>query len=168
MEIVSLNGRWQFKQAGSTHTNWLEATVPGCVHTDLLAAGAIPDPYYRDNERQVMWIGETDWLYRRTFSVTAEWLRHDHVCLRCDGLDTLATIWLNGRQLARADNMFRAWEFDARPFLHPGDNDIEIRFDSALVYGQARLAERYIHSWSTDDHKLPGGNYVRKSQCNFG
>jgi beta-mannosidase len=167
MNQLSLNGRWQFKQANQEN-NWLDATVPGCVHTDLLAIDQIPDPYYRDNEHQVMWIGETDWVYRRAFTVTAEYLRHNHILIHCAGLDTLATICVNGTELGRTDNQFRTWEFDVKEVLREGENEIEIRFDSALNYGQERLKERYIHSWSTDDHKLPGGNYVRKSQCNFG
>ncbi|MBK9050302.1 MAG: glycoside hydrolase family 2 protein [Chloroflexi bacterium] len=168
MQTVTLNGQWQVKQATQADEAWLAATVPGCVHTDLLAAAAIPDPFYRDNEHQVMWIGEVDWVYRRTFTVAADLLQHERVLLQCAGLDTLATLWLNGTQLGQTDNMFRTWEFEVKPLLRPGDNEIVVRFDSALRYGQAKLAERYIHSWSTESHKLPGGNYVRKSQCNFG
>lgn len=166
MQTINLNGEWQFRQLGQDA--WQPATVPGCVHTDLLEAGAIPDPYYRDNERDLQWIGETDWEYRRSFRVDAEALARERVLLRCAGLDTLATIWVNGLELGRTANQFRAYEFDVRDLLQAGENEIRIRFDSALNYGQAKLAERYIHSWSTEEHKLPGGNYVRKSQCNFG
>ena len=168
MEILSLNGRWQVKPASQAETEWLAAEVPGCVHTDLLAAGKIPDPFYRDNEQQVLWIGETDWVYRRTFHVDEVMLAEESVLLHCAGLDTLATVWLNSVELGRADNMFRTWEFDAKPHLQPGENELLIQFDSPLVYGQKKLEERYIHSWSTDHHKLPGGNYVRKAQCHFG
>ncbi len=70
--------------------------------------------------------------------------------------------------MGETDNMFRTWTFDVKELLHEGENEIEVGFASALNYGQARLAERYIHSWSTDSHKLPGGNWVRKEQCNFG
>lgn len=168
METVTLNGRWQVKQIEKSNAEWLAAAVPGCIHTDLLATGAIPDPFYRDNEQSVMWVGETAWLYRRTFSVSSELLQHDRILLHCAGLDTLATIWLNGLELGRTDNMFRTWQFDVGSILVPGDNEIRVRFDSALRFGQEKLAQHYIHSWSTDTHKLPGGNYVRKAQCNFG
>lgn len=168
MKTITLNGRWQVKQATQADSEWLPATVPGCVHTDLLAAAVIPDPFYRDNEQQVLWVGETGWTYWRALQVPAELLRHDRVLLRFHGLDTLATIWLNGAELGRTDNMFRTWEFDVRPRLQPGENEIVVRFDSALRFGQEKLAQRYIHSWSTDSHKLPGGNYVRKAQCHFG
>lgn len=166
MEILRLNGRWQFKQ--TTTDAWQPATVPGCVHTDLLANGMIPDPFYRDNELQVMWVGEADWVYRRSFTVTADFLAHEQVLLRCEGLDTLATIWLNGQEVGHTNNAFRTWEFDGRPFLHPGDNEIEIRFASAVNAAAAKLNERYIHGWGFGVDKLPGGNYLRKSQCNFG
>ncbi len=168
METVTLNGRWKVKQITQTDSDWLTAAVPDCIHTDLLAAGLIPDPFYRDNEQLVMWVGESDWLYRRTFAVSPELLGHDRVLLRCEGLDTLATVWLNGVELGQMDNMFRTREFAVGSILRPDDNEILVRFDSALRIGQEKLAQRYIHSWSTDTHKLPGGNYVHKAQCHFG
>ena len=66
------------------------ATVPGCVHTDLLAAGLIEDPYLDDNELRQGWIGRTDWGYRTTFDRPAA--GQDRVDLVCDGLDTVATL----------------------------------------------------------------------------
>jgi beta-mannosidase len=153
---------------GEIDAERLPAAVPGCVHTDLLAAGEIPDPFYGDNELQVQWVGETDWLYRRDFEVPETFLTHEQVLLRCEGLDTLTTIWLNGREIGHTDNMFRTWEFDLKDTLQAGKNEIEIRFDSAVRAGQARLAQRYIHNWGTDDHKLPGGNYIRKAAYHFG
>ena len=168
MEVIDLNGRWQVKQIEMPDAEWLAATVPGSIHTDLLAAGLIPDPFYRDNEKSVMWVGEAAWLYRRTFTISPELLEHDQLLLHCDGLDTLATLWLNGRELGQTANMFRIWEFNVRSLLKPGENELTIRLDSALRAGQEKLAQHYIHSWSTDTHKLPGGNYVRKAQCHFG
>ena len=162
----SLNGSWEFSQIQSG--NWQPATVPGCVHTDLLAVGEIADPYYRDNELSLLWIGETDWLYRKRFTLPADYLKHPQIGLCCHGLDTLADITLNGQRVGQTDNQFRTWTFEVKNWLQPGENELIIHFKSALRYGQAKLAERYIHSWSTDTHKLPGGNYVRKSQCNFG
>jgi beta-mannosidase len=166
MEKVSLNGRWQLHKTNETET--IPATVPGCVHTDLLAAGKIPDPYYRDNELEVQWIGETDWTYRRTFAVTADFLTHERLLLHCAGLDTLATVAVNGHMLGKTDNQFREWEFDVKEVLRPGENEIVVDFAAPLPYGRARLEERFLPSWSTDSHKLPGGNWLRKSQCNYG
>ena len=99
----SLTGAWQFRQAsrGRRRSRWLPATVPGGAHTDLLALGRIPDPFVGDNERRVQWVAEADWEYRCQFAVTPELLRQPHIWLVCDGLDTLATVSLNGHVLGQ-------------------------------------------------------------------
>src|SRR3990172_8935168 len=121
MHTINLIGEWQFRQLGQDA--WQPATVPGCVHTDLLAASAIPDPYFRDNERDLQWIGEVDWEYWRSFRVEAEALARERVLLRCAGLDTLATIWVNGAELGRTANQFRAYEYDVKTLLQAGENE---------------------------------------------
>ncbi|HUW33590.1 MAG TPA: glycoside hydrolase family 2 protein [Planctomycetota bacterium] len=132
---LDLAGEWTLSQAGKRDR--IRATVPGCVHADLLAAGKIDDPFHRDNELSVQWIGETDWIYSRSFTVPAGLLKCDRVLLRCDGLDTLAVIKFNGKTIARTDNMFRTWEFDVRSALKPGTNRIEIRFSSPIPKSKA-------------------------------
>ena len=107
MKTQSLSGAWQFRQAETDE--WLPATVPGGVHTDLLALGRIPDPFVGDNERRVQWVAEADWEFRRRFTVDAGLPAQSWVELVGDGLDTLATVSLNGRALGRADNMFRQY-----------------------------------------------------------
>ncbi len=87
-----LGGAWQVARQGTSETipaAVIPATVPGCIHTDLLAAKKIPDPFYRDNEKAVQWVGEANWLYSRSFDVAEDLLAHDHVVLKCEGLDTL-------------------------------------------------------------------------------
>jgi beta-mannosidase len=165
LETFSLNGAWQVARTGDG--KWLPATVPGCIHTDLLAAGKIPDPFFRDNEQKIQWIGETNWTYRRTFEISAADLAHDRVLLRCEGLDTFATIRVNGHELARTDNMFRTYEFDAKPVLKAGTNTIEILFESVLPYMQKRNVERELYEWS-GSHEPKGRAWVRKEPCNFG
>src|SRR5882724_3696304 len=72
------------------------ARVPGCVHTDLLRAGLIEDPYFGTNEPKLLWIGETNWQYRSTFDADPKLFDQERIDLVCDGLDTVATIELNG------------------------------------------------------------------------
>lgn len=100
-----LTGAWRFRQAGSDA--WLPATVPGGVHTDLLALGLIPDPFVADNEWRVTWVAESDWEYRHVFTPDPALLAEPNILLVCDGLDTLAGVYLNGRFPGHADNMFR-------------------------------------------------------------
>ncbi|WP_326560541.1 glycoside hydrolase family 2 protein [Micromonospora sp. NBC_01796] len=138
------------------------ATVPGCVHTDLLAAGLIPDPYLDSNELAVAWIGRTDWVYRTTF----EWddQAADRVDLVCAGLDTVATIQLNGVEVGRTANMHRSYRFDVRSLLLPGENTLEVRFDSAYRY-----AEGLRDSLGDRPNAYPEPfNFIRKMACNFG
>ncbi len=162
---LDLNGQWQVAKEGTT--DWIPATVPGCIHTDLLAAKKIPDPFYRDNEKAVQWVGETNWVFRRTFRVRAGLLKHDRVLLRCEGLDTLATVRINGQEIGRADNMFRLWEFDAKPALKEGDNTIEITFNSPFPKIKEGQAKRVLYEWA-GEHEPKGRAWVRKEPCNFG
>ena len=155
---LNLDGQWQVSQAGKN--KWISATVPGCIHTDLLAAGEIPDPFYRDNEKIVQWVAEADWIYQRTFDVPEEILKNDRVLLRCEGLDTVASIKINGAEIGRADNMFRLWEFDVKSALHPGENVIEVLFESPLTY----IKE---HEDSAPNHWVKGRAWVRKEPCSF-
>jgi len=156
-----LGGAWEVSASGSN--DWFAATVPGCVHTDLLAAKRIPDPFYRDNEKRVQWIGELGWTYRRTFQVSDELLKHGHLLLRCEGLDTLATVFINGIEVGKADNMYRLWEFDVKKFLKSATNSVEVKFDSVLPFIRTKDAERHLPTW-----QYPGAAYVRKMPCNFG
>src|SRR5689334_11915870 len=90
------------------------ANVPGCVHTDLLRAGKIPDPYEGLNEYALQWIGKTDWEYRTTFNADAALFDHERIDLCFDGLDTVATIELNGAVIGQTQNMHRSFRFDVR------------------------------------------------------
>jgi beta-mannosidase len=106
-----LSGPWTFRRvtrAGAAPEAWLPATVPGCVHTDLLAAGKIGDPFYRLNEKDQQWIEKESWEYRTTLRVDAETLAHDRVELVFAGLDTFAEVFVNGVSVLYADNMFRS------------------------------------------------------------
>ena len=98
------------------------------VQTDLLRNGLIPDPFDRDNEFRLQWIGLTDWEYQTVFQADAGSLRHDHVDLVFDGLDTLAEVYLNDQAILHSDNMFRHWRIAAKPGLKPGPNILRIVF----------------------------------------
>ncbi|MFV2020471.1 glycoside hydrolase family 2 protein [Micromonospora sp. LOL_023] len=140
----------------------IPAAVPGCVHTDLLTADLIPDPYLDDNETRLSWIGRTDWIYETTFdSVDPGGHRVDLVCA---GLDTIATVSINGIELGRTANMHRGYRFDARPALHTGHNTLQVRFDSAY-----RHAEILRDQLGDRPNAYPEPfNFIRKMACNFG
>ncbi|MBP6786117.1 MAG: glycoside hydrolase family 2 protein [Candidatus Promineofilum sp.] len=162
MKLQSLTGAWQFRQAGTEA--WLPATVPGGVHTDLLALGRIPDPFAGDNETRVQWVAAADWEYRLRFAA-AELLSQSHVRLVCDGLDTLATVSLNGRLLGQTDNMFRQYRWDVGPLLRAGENELLIAFASPVQYIAGKQARRRLPGVS---QAIPGGPHLRKAPCQFG
>ncbi|HDR51692.1 MAG TPA: glycoside hydrolase family 2 protein, partial [Mariniphaga anaerophila] len=119
---------WTFRQANEGE--WLPATVPGTVHTDLLDNGVIDDPYYRLNELDLQWIDKVDWEYKTTFTVDENLLNRDRVQLDFKGLDTYADVYLNGEQILAANNMFREWQVDVKKLLNEGENELHIRFRS--------------------------------------
>jgi beta-mannosidase len=138
------------------------ATVPGSVHTDLLAAGVIPDPYLDDNEALLAWIGLATWRYRLTF----EWNDQgfDRVDLAFDGLDTIAEITLNASPVASTRNMHRRYRFPVRELLHEGDNELVVVFASPLRTADAEsLALGYRPH--VNHHPY---NSIRKMACSFG
>ncbi|MHB8063875.1 MAG: glycosyl hydrolase 2 galactose-binding domain-containing protein, partial [Ruminiclostridium sp.] len=110
MKQIPLNGKWHMNIIGGEE--YIAANVPGSVYSDLLAASKMQDPYWRDNELQALALMEQDFEYYRTFSVSQELLSSDLVLLRCEGLDTIASIKINGNLVGNADNMHRTWEFD--------------------------------------------------------
>ncbi|MFP4381480.1 MAG: beta-mannosidase [Candidatus Sumerlaeia bacterium] len=165
MKTIDLNGKWALHQKGSDES--LPATVPGCVHTDLLTAGKIDDPYYSDNEKRVQWISEKTWSWSREFPVDNEILQSDTVLLRCEGIDTIATIKVNGKKIGDTDNMYRTWEFDVKEILKPGDNSIEVICHTPLPYIKKRQKEHPI-PLHHPQNRIPGDNWVRKEPCNFG
>lgn len=165
MQIVSLNGSWRFRRKGDR--SGYRANVPGSVHKDLLALGKIADPYYRDNEKSCQWVGEESWIYSRNFRISKKFLAHQRLLLRCKGLDTIATVRLNGKKLATADNMFRTWEWDAAALLHAGTNRIEIEFASAAKIIRQKHRKHPLPGWY-GTMVLPGFSWLRKQPSNFG
>ena len=164
MKKQSLNGAWTLEIPGSAFGS-VPARVPGSVYHDLLTAGMIPDPFYRDNELQALQLMENEFHYRRSFTADAELLKSDRVLLRCEGLDTLAEIYLNDRLVGRADNMHRIWEFDAKDALHEGENRIEVRFASPTKY----IREAYAASRADgSSDAMRGFPLLRKAHCMFG
>jgi len=170
MDTQSLTGAWQFRQAGTEE--WLAAAVPGGAHTDLLALGRIPDPFVGDNERRVRWVAEADWEYRRSFTAAPELLGEERLWLVCDGLDTLATVMLNGHTLGSTANMFRQYRWDVTPFIRgldelgkPVANELLITFASPVRCAAEKEAIRPLPGVS---QAIPGGPYLRKAPCHFG
>lgn len=162
-EQVNLGGAWRMREADSE--TWHSAHVPGSVYADLMADGTMPDPFWRDNELDAFERMKKDYVYQHTFTVTEAQLAHAHVELVCEGLDTLAHVSLNGREIAFADNMHITWVWDVKEQLHAGENTLEIRFDSPILYCAKKAEE--APGWESSD-ATPGFRHLRKAHCMFG
>lgn len=131
-DIIRLNicSNWHFRQ--KDQQQWYPAKVPGCIHTDLLSNKLIDDPYYRTNEKKLQWIDKKDWIYETHFSVDENVFAKQNILVDFKGLDTYATIYLNGIEIGRTDNMFREWIIDCKKNIKKGDNILTIDFESPI------------------------------------
>lgn len=155
MTITDLNGQWTMQSAAGGEM--LSCTVPGSVASTLLAHGLLPDPYWRGNETEILSVFDQDYIFRRNFTLDVSALQHRQLLLRCDGLDTLAELTLNGKPVGTADNMHRTWRFDVKNAVQVGENTLQIRFHAPVPY--------------LKDHPSPIGkpySVMRKAACMFG
>jgi beta-mannosidase len=158
---IELNKNWQFKN--QKENKWHKATVPGTVHTDLLAKKLIPDPYYRDNESKLQWVDKTDWEYKTVFNLDEILFSKNRLELIFEGLDTYADVYLNGNLILQADNMFRSWTINVKPFIKSTNNVLLIKFASAQNKVDS-IAKARLPLVLPDNNRV----YVRKAQFQFG
>ncbi len=146
---------------------FIPASVPGSVYNDLLNAGRMDDPYYRDNEKDALILMKNDFEYKGTFNIDAEELNDaDEVILRFNGLDTIADISLNGHTLGSAYNMHRIWEYSVKDMLLKDGNELTVLFHSPLEY----IAEKFREDpaiLGTED-AMRGFPKIRKGHYMFG
>ena len=175
MNKVELNEGWQFSE--NNKNEWLPATVPGCVHTDLLANGKIEDPFYRLNERKLQWIDKKDWEYKSSFLVEKELLKHDRIALDFKGLDTYAQVYVNNQKVAATDNMFREYLIEVKPYLRVGENELLIKLLSPIQEGLKKYDANGFEIPVSDNDlaeigEVEGGKkvsvYTRKAGYHFG
>ena len=163
MVIKSLCGKWQLADTKGEYS--LEATVPGCNYLDLMDAKIIKDPFYGENEKEVYWVAQRDWSYKKSFTLTAKELEAEKITLICKRLDTISAVYLNGEKIGEADNCFIAHEFDAKAYLSEGENTIEVVFESPVNY----VKERYEKEKTPPNANGQNGIIrIRKPQCHFG
>jgi beta-mannosidase len=163
MIIQKLHKNWKMKNLAEKE--WLSAQVPGSVYSDLLLNNKMEDPFWRDNEDRALKIMEQDFEYRCDFRVAARLLSCDRVLLRCNGLDTLAELYLNDTLIGKADNMHRTWEFDVKKRLKAEENSLRVVFRSPTQF--IRGAYKKSRTDGSSD-AMDGFPLLRKAHCMFG
>lgn len=160
---IDLSGTWAIKSADGQHA--CDYQVPGDVHSALIAAGIIPNPYIGRNEYDVRWVAKLEWIASREF----EWSGEGQWHLDIDYLDTVAQISINGKKILDADNCFRRYTPDVSKALKRGRNKIEIRFFSNVKEAAKRQkAHPYFVPYAAQNCPIPDTNFLRKPSCHAG
>lgn len=162
----SLNGIWEWHSQGASHDAVYTGEVPGTVISHMLEHKLIEDPYWRCNEYAVRELMANEYLYKRSFTVTEEDLEFSRAELVCDGLDTIATICINGCLVAETRDMHRTYRFPVREYLQKGRNRIEVLFHSPLDFVRKEDEENDIFYASTGC--IHGNAALRKAHYMFG
>ncbi|MBQ3889881.1 MAG: glycoside hydrolase family 2 protein, partial [Lachnospiraceae bacterium] len=165
MKRIDKNQTWEMRIAGESKA--YKATVPGSVYNDLISAGRLEDPYYRDNEDVALELMKNDFVYTGSFNVDMDEVKEsDEVLLRFNGLDTLADIVLNKKKLASTNNMHRIWDFNIKDYLKEANNELMITFHSPVEY----IAEQFEKDPAIlgSEDAMRGFPKIRKGHYMFG
>jgi len=171
MKRLKLDGSWQFASLRGGPEKFeqksIEAEVPGSVLDAWVKSGIVPDPYYGENEKQITPLFNNEFEYSRTFSVSAELLAEDEVVLVCLGIDTLGEIFINGKSIAKVNNMHRSWRFNVKGLLKTGENTIRVvLFSPTAFIADAFKKNGQVKYISTGS--MAGASFLRKTHCQFG
>jgi beta-mannosidase len=164
MISLTLDGAWKLKMLPDGPV--FDAEVPGSVLDTWIKAGAVPDPYYGENEKNITALFEKDFEYSRVFTITPELLAEDRVELACLGIDTLGEIFINGALIGRVNNMHREWRFNVKEALIPGENAIRLTLFSPVVFTARAYREGPVQYINTGN--MAGSGYLRKAHSQFG
>ena len=162
--VVDGHNVWRNQSVVKSAVNLPEsipATVPGCIHTDLIAANIIADISVDGREDDQMWIWKTDSKYSTVIKKSDS---HKHASLIFHGLDTLASIYINGKLKLSTKNMHRSYELDISEELRSGDVALEILFAAPLSDAEAQVEKLGLYPRPYD---MPY-NYQRKMACSYG
>jgi len=163
---LDLAGDWQLSSVDNSHTLAME--LPGDVHSALLKAGVIDDPYVGRNENDVQWVAHKDWVIERTVTVGADDIA-GYWYLDLEYLDTVASVFVNDKLVLEAENCFRRYRADVSKTLVEGENRIRIVLHSSIAEGARRQAEQPFYvPYHPGNSPIANGNMLRKPQCHFG
>ncbi len=140
---------------------WITAKVPGDVHSALIERGIIDHPYYGHNDARSRWVEEKEWWYRTAFEYTRSGDPADRYELTFEGLDTFATVFVNGLEIGRTGNALMAHTFDVTRILKNGKNTIAVKFDPVSLHNR----DKELFQWSSYTKERP---WIRKAAMNFG
>jgi beta-mannosidase len=164
MKELVLDGLWEL--ACVEDNKRALVNIPGSVYQNLLEAGVIEDPFYRDNEDRSRVVSEKNYEYKRLFHVEEDMLNQDKVYLICEGIDTIADVFINQKKVMQCNNMHMVLEVDVKADLVAGENEILISFTSP--YKQIEIIKKNHPYMDLDRHLFQGKMQMRKAHYMFG
>ncbi|MFH1613685.1 MAG: glycoside hydrolase family 2 protein [Planctomycetota bacterium] len=171
---LDLSGQWQFREYPACarrmrdvdDNNWFAAEAPCSIFDCLAGAGMIDREQLFENPEDFEWVSSKAWLFRKTFDMPGDFSNADRIDLVMEGLDTIGSIWLNEKLIAKTNNMFIPWRFDVTSAVKKKSNCLMVKFDPSLPVAW-KLAERYGQI-NLPQYEFPERVYVRKAQYQFG
>ena len=166
MEKILLNSDWRMQICGQEE--WLPASVPCSLISTLLENQKIQNPYWRCNEEEAIGLCRNDCEFRRSIILDETFLRRRAVELVCEGLDTIGEVFINGKFLAKTDDMHRTYRLDCHALLHSGTNELRILFHSPIKFIENHIPSEGKEILYTPSGSMTGGHFLRKAQSMFG
>lgn len=172
---MRIQEHWKLRDFGIGETNdlevaapqyddyfWMAAEVPGDVHSTLKEHGLIEDPFFGHNDQKCRWVEEKVWWYRTVFQYNGDLIPGEKIELIFEGLDTFATVYLNGVELGSTENMFIAFSFEVTRELQVGANHLAVKFDPVHYRVGSQAVSSYWSGYSKERV------WTRKNQSHFG
>lgn len=163
MKTIDLNKNWCIRCVEDEGSFY--ADVPATVAAVLYENKVIEDPYYGENEWKTYEVLKKDYEFTNTFMIEKEMLNEDRILLRCEGIDTVADIYINDQHLAFVNDMHRTYEFDIKEFIAEGKNDIRLLFHSNIEYA---LSQHEKEPYYCTSDTVNGFSLVRKAHSTYG
>ena len=160
----NLNDGWSFRS--EAYDGSLTLSAPGDVLSALVAAGAVEDPYFRDNEPKTDWVHEAEWIATRRFQLSDP--AQGRYTLRFDSVDCLAEVSVNGKLAGRCESQFLRHDFDVTALLRAGENEISVRFLSNSLEAAKRAEASEFAMPYTKNSRIGHFNFLRRAQCHGG
>lgn len=163
-QVIMLNGSWNIKSAcGKTRC---PANIPGSVLSAAVENGILENPYYRMNEYVARDFLSQDFIFYKIFSLHKHERYTYELC--CDGIDTIADIYINGTLIKKVKNMHLRYQIECSDVLKDGENKIEIYFHSAIKYIESYIPQPGKEIHFTACGAMDKNQYIRKAHSMFG
>ena len=171
---INLNSNWTIANQ-NFKIELSNQTLPTSIHTALRRAGIIEDPLYRYNDISYRpFINDDAWTFSTYFQLDnfPSLNQSSSINLILNSIDTIASVYLNGKFIAYVNNEFLKYQVDSvNKYLLDGYNLLELKFFSPANQA-SYLANIYPYYEPQDcppsvQHGICHANFLRKQQCSF-